>query len=61
MRVAPRVDAHNGPSSTSARFLSPRGEITVAWNISLARDTLSLSLKLPIGVEHAVVKVRSVC
>ena len=31
--------------------------ITIAWNISLARDRIQLTVSLPVGVEHAVVNI----
>ena len=55
--VAPLIEFADGPASASGSLLTARGLIMVAWNISLARDRIQLTVNLPVGVQHAVVAV----
>jgi alpha-L-rhamnosidase len=57
VRIAPLLHATQGPSAASAQFKSPRGLITIAWNMSLNRELVSLRVVLPLGVRTANVTV----
>ena len=46
-----------GPRSLTATYLSPRGSIGVAWNLSSAADRVALPARIPVGVEAAVLAV----
>lgn len=55
--VAPLVGFADGPASVSSRLKTARGVVMVAWNMSLARDRVQLTVSLPVGVQHAVVTI----
>lgn len=46
-----------GPRSLAATYLSPRGSIGVAWNLSSAADRVALTARIPVGVEVAILAV----
>ena len=60
VRIAPKINSKFGPTSTTAQFLSARGEIRVSWRL-LDQDAGSaavvLNVSLPVGVGRATVLV----
>ena len=59
--VHPKVHPDVGPSSASGSFLSPRGTISSAWNLTNggvgSTASVMLALSLPVGIEKATVTV----
>lgn len=58
--VHPKVHPGIGPSSASGTFVSPRGPISIVWNLStgvVAGSDVALNVSLPMGVERATVTV----
>eukprot|EP01047_Picozoa_sp_COSAG01_P022440 COSAG01_NODE_1331_length_10699_cov_28.574717_4_plen_482_part_00 len=59
VHIAPKINSKFGPTSASATFISPRGEIRSSWLLHKATgaSTISLNVSLPIGVGRAMVLV----
>ena len=53
--LVPRVHDSVGPRSVAGEFLSPKGMISSSWKLS--GGTVSLSVRLPVGVGAATIVV----
>ena len=55
--VAPKVHPIYGPARASGTYTSASGVIASAWNVTKRGAAITLEVRLPVGVEQAVVLV----
>ena len=55
--LTPRIHDLFGPRSVVGEFLSPRGRIFSSWKLDSAAGTVSLQVRLPVGVGAATITV----